>query len=316
MSKLTILEDLLGNLLDEVQDLLAALVVDLDGLIIARQSVKGFDEELIGAIMAILEQTLSKIKRYAETSFGCGTFDTNEFQLFYMELGQATPAIFVLIADHFSNIDRYIPYVYIIAQKISLILNNHKTSIRIPKLSNDGKLILTNGRFNKSNVKTIVIVGSETVGKTTLAEMYCKGNFNERYNPTIGIAILEKELQISKYLSLKLFLFDLGGVKSFAKIRKFYYKYSNAVLILFDYTKIDTINKLSDWIEESRQFIRNKTIPFILVGTKIDLVEDREDAKAQARNLACQYNIPFFETSALTGQGIDELFTFIISNLF
>ncbi|MFX1573912.1 MAG: GTP-binding protein [Promethearchaeota archaeon] len=316
MSKLTVLEDLLGNLLDEIQDLLAALVVDLDGLIIARQSTKAFDEELIGAIMAILEQTISKIKRYAETSFGSGTFDTNEFQLFYMELGRRTPAIFVLIADHYSNIEKYIPYVYITAQKISFILNNIETAMKIPKLNEKGKLILTNGRFNESIVKTITILGSETVGKSTLTEMYCKGVFNEIYSPTIGITIFEKKLKISKDYNLKLYLFDLGGLKNFAKIRRFYYEYSNAVLLLFDYSNIDTIKKIPDWFEESQSYLGNKIIPHVLVGNKIDLAESRGNFKLKAQNLAKQYNIPFFETSALTGQGIDELFTFLISSLF
>lgn len=57
MSRLTILEELLSNLLNEAKDLFAALVVDLDGLIIAKKSNGGFDEDLIGAIMGILEQS-------------------------------------------------------------------------------------------------------------------------------------------------------------------------------------------------------------------------------------------------------------------
>ena len=65
MSRLTILEELLSNLLNEAKDLSAALVVDLDGLIIAKKSNGGFDEELIQAIMAILDETISKIKRYS-----------------------------------------------------------------------------------------------------------------------------------------------------------------------------------------------------------------------------------------------------------
>ena len=71
----------------ETSDLLAVLVVDFDGLIIAKQSVRDFDEETLGAIISILDETINKIKRFANTSFGSGTFDTNTFRLFYMELG-------------------------------------------------------------------------------------------------------------------------------------------------------------------------------------------------------------------------------------
>ncbi len=318
MSKVSELEELLAKLLEEAQNLLAALVVDLDGLIIARSSVKGFDEELIGAIMAILDQTIKKIKRYAETSFGSGTFDTNDFQLFYMELGNNVPAIFVLVGTHYLNIDQFIPYAYIVAEKISSILSNHDTSLQIPKLDNEGDLILPAEEYNKNNVRKITLVGSEAVGKTKLARMYCGANFKENgvYKPTIGISINEKKLQVARNFNITLYLLDLNGLKSFVKIRKFYYKYSDAVLVLFDYTKINTFERITDWIEESQHFLKNKTIPIILIGNKIDKIEDREEIKSKAFKLAEQYNFPFFETSAITGEGIDELFTYLISNLF
>jgi len=319
MSKLTILEELLSNLLNEAKDLSAALIVDLHGLIIAKKSKGGFDEDLIGAIMGILEQTISRIKKYTETSFGSGTLDTNEFQLFYVELSRVTPAIFVLVGDQYSNINQFIPYAYIVAEKISLILNNREIPINLPKLSNTAELILNpepNTQYGYNNINKIVIVGSEAVGKSTLVEMYSKGKFEEIYKPTIGVSIKEKKLQISKDYNLFLYLLDLGGLKSFAKIRKFYYNYSDAVLILFDYAKMETFNKISYWIEESRHFVKDKSIPIVLIGNKIDLAENREDIKIKAKNLADQYNIPFFETSAYTGEGIDELFTYIISTLF
>ena len=227
MSKVAELEELLSKLLHEAQNLLAALVVDLDGLIIARSSVKGFDDELISAIMGILDQTINKIKRYAETSFGTGTFDTNDFQLFYMELGNNVPAIFVLVANHYGNIDQFIPYTYIVAEKISSILSNHDTSLKIPKLNNEGELILPAEEYDKNNVRKITLVGSEAVGKTKLANMYCGVNITENgiYKPTLGISINEKELQVSRNFNLTLYLLDLSGLKSFVKIRKFYYKY-------------------------------------------------------------------------------------------
>ena len=68
-------------------------------------------------------------------------------------------------------------------------------------------------------------------------------------------------------------------------------------------------------IEESRHFIKNKSIPIVLIGNKIDLIENREDIKDKVQNLAERYNFPFFETSSFTGEGIDELFTYLISTL-
>ncbi|KKK42824.1 MAG: small GTP-binding domain protein [Candidatus Lokiarchaeum sp. GC14_75] len=319
MSRLSIIEDLLGNLLKETKELVAALVLDLDGFLIAKSSIKGFDEDIITAITSILEQTINKIKKYTETTFGSGTFGTNEFQLFYIDLSKVTPAIFVLVGDQYSNINQFIPYAYIVAEKISSILNNRETSIQIPRLDNSGDLILHpefDSNFRKKNISKIVIIGSESVGKSSLVDMYCRGEIEENYKPTIGISIVEKKLQISKSYHLMLYLLDLGGLKSFAKIRKFYYSYSNIILILFDFTNIETLNNVKGWIEESRLFIKDKSIPILLIGNKIDLIDSRESIRSQAQDLAAEYNFPFFETSALTGEGIDELFTFMISTLF
>lgn len=315
MLKLSVLEELLSNLLNEVQDLLAVLVVDLDGLIIAKQSVKNFDEEIISAIMAILEQTITKVRRYAETSFGSGTFDTDDFQLFYVELSRVTPAIFVLVADTYSNMDQFIPYAYIVAEKISLILNNHSTPSSLPSLDKNGVLIFNSDSSN-NNVRNLTIVGPETVGKSALVGMYCEGKFRQNYKPTIGISLIKKNLQISKNFTLTLVMLDLGGFKKFAKVRRFYYQYSNTVLVLFDYSKPETFDNISGWIEESRHFLKDSTIPLLLIGNKIDLIENRENIKEKAQKLAEQYEATFFETSALTGEGIDELFTYLISNLF
>ena len=319
MSKLAVLEEILSDLIYETQGLLATIILDLNGLVIAKQSIRGFDEEIIGTIMSILDQTINRIRKYAETSFGCGTFSTNEFQLCFVELSKVTPAIFVLIGDPYSNIDQIIPYAYLTAEKISLVLNNQESISKIPKLNENGQLIFkpkNKTLYNKNNQSKIVVVGPESAGKSALVRMYCMGTYDETYKPTIGISIIEKKLQISKNYNLLLYLLDLGGIKSFAKVRKYYYNYSNAVLILFDYSRIDTFNNIIDWIKETHQFIKDKSIPIVLIGNKIDLAMDREEVRTRANNLAEEYDFPFFETSALTGEGIDEVFSYLISNLF
>ncbi len=215
--------------------------------------------------------------------------------------------------------DQIVPYAYLMAEKTSFILNNQESPINIPKLNENGQLIFTstnNSILTKKNIRKIVVVGPESTGKSALVQMYSMGTFDDNYKPTIGISIIEKKLQISKNYNLLLYLLDLGGIKSFAKIRKFYYNYSSAVLIIFDYSRLETFNNIIDWIEETQKFVKDKSIPIVLIGNKIDIAINREDIRARAHNLAEQYNFPFFETSALTGEGIDLLFSYLISNLF
>lgn len=316
MSKSTLLNTILSNLLKAVPDLTAALVVDAEGLVIAQQSVKGFDEEIIGAIMGLLEQTISKIKRFAEISFGSGTFDTNEFRLFYLELGGTLPTLFVLVADPYAKLDQVIPYSYIVAEKISSILINYKTTTSLPKLLENGEIELkprTESITGKNVINKIVIIGNGAVGKSTLIDMYVKGECNHSYKATIGLSIMEKELQITKRMKMTFFLFDMGGLQSFIKVRRNFYNNSKAIMILFDFTRLETLISVVDWLKEAQFFIKDKNVPYILVGNKIDLVENQEEIKKKAIQIANQYNFTFFATSAYTGEGLDELFMYLLN---
>jgi small GTP-binding protein len=109
-------------------------------------------------------------------------------------------------------------------------------------------------------------------------------------------------------------IFDLSGLKSFANIRRYYYSDAKAVLILFDYNEAQTLQNVTEWLEEANHFIKDKSIPYILIGNKMDLVNDREKIRNDAKKIANHYNCAFFETSALTGEGIDEVFTYLISH--
>ena len=43
-----------------------------------------------------------------------------------------------------------------------------------------------------------------------------------------------------------------------------------------------------------------------LIGNKIDLFDRREVSENDAKKLAMEYNLRYFETSCLTGSGIHE----------
>ena len=321
MIKASNLDRILDNFLNEIKILSAALIVDANGMIIAQKSNKKIDKTIIGATMSLLEEAIKRIKKFAESSYSSGTFNTDEYQLFYLELGGTNPALFVIVVDMNVNLEKYIPYSYLVAEKVSLILNNINTDFELPNFNVDGELRFKKEQnliTDKSYLNKILVLGDERVGKSSLLNTYVNGTFLESYKPTIGVSIFEKELLLTKRSKVNLYLYDFGGLKSFAKIREFYYKNSKAkvIIIVFDYTQEKSINAINKWLEEIK-FYNNNSFPccIILVGNKIDLLEERSANKKKVEKIAKLNNCLFFETSALTGQGLDEIFMHIAFNI-
>lgn len=314
-------DELLANLLERLPHLLATLVVDLEGLCIAIQSRKEVDETIIAAVMGALDNTIKRIKISTEVTLGSGIFDTDQFQIVFVKIDGRSSAIFVMVADLYSSLDEFIPYSYLVAEKISLILHNRYTSLSVPNLDlhDDLKSNQTQICGNKTIIKVLVI-GDSTVGKTSLMDLYVNGECDTTYKATIGISLLTKELQISKSLSLLFQIFDMSGLRSLAKVRKTYYtqlissqnesgNVHSVVLVIFDSSQEHSLENTKYWLEESRRFIDNSKVPYYLLANKIDLVENREDIRSKAESLAAQYNCTYIETSAITGEGLDEIFT-------
>ncbi|MDH5404478.1 MAG: GTP-binding protein, partial [Candidatus Heimdallarchaeota archaeon] len=102
-------------------------------------------------------------------------------------------------------------------------------------------------------------------------------------------------------------IWDLSGKKKFEKIRKSYYKGARGSILFFDLTQKETLDNIPNWynetiFEEPDQFT-------VLVGTKKDLSTRRQVTKEEAETLSKQLNCKFYtEVSALTGEGVNELF--------
>ena len=73
----------------------------------------------------------------------------------------------------------------------------------------------------------ILIVGSGSVGKSSLIRRLCRGQYDENYKKTIGVEYLETDITISsgdEDQEVKLMLWDTAGQEEFDGITRGYYK--------------------------------------------------------------------------------------------
>ena len=153
-------------------------------------------------------------------------------------------------------------------------------------------------------ISKVILIGDGRVGKTSLCSHLRTQRISGSYDLTVGLNI-EVHQTVLKETSVKLVLWDLAGQKRFGCIRNDFYQGARVALIVFDLKNRGSFYDVKHWIRELKRHSPNT--PFILVGNKTDLLL-REVSKEEAACLAREFSVPYFETSALRGENVEELF--------
>lgn len=168
----------------------------------------------------------------------------------------------------------------------------------------------------------VLLVGDGAVGKTTLRRKYMGEAFNQQYLPTFGADLSITHIEVDQNGEsnlLRFAIWDLAGQVSFRKVRKTYYKHTQAIIILYDVTNPQSYENVMGWLSDIDTHVGLAGVPIALVANKIDLrllVEDTiptDDGTNLAKEIKETFNptsldVPFFETSALTGERVDDVF--------
>ena len=151
-----------------------------------------------------------------------------------------------------------------------------------------------------------IIIGDSAVGKSNILLRYTKGEFNEEFQSTLGVEFAAKNLEIDN-LIYRIQIWDTAGQENFRSITRAYYKNSACAFIVYDITNRKSFSNIKLWLDDIRKQCPQTTF-LVLVGNKIDLEEQRQISYEEGASFAEQNNMLFFETSAKTGDNIENLF--------
>jgi len=157
----------------------------------------------------------------------------------------------------------------------------------------------------------ICLLGEANVGKTSLVYRFIENKFRDNYKSTLGVNLLKKDLDISKYGKVSAQIWDLGGQESFKSLRKLYLEGANGALLIYDTTKRATFEKMAEWLESFRESRGKK--PLLLIGNKIDLSNQKKVEDDEASNFASSNSMNFILTSAKTGKNVEDAFEELIT---
>ena len=153
----------------------------------------------------------------------------------------------------------------------------------------------------------LLVIGDSSVGKTSLITRYTNGTFKEEYLATVGLDYYSKVEAINNQ-TINIKLWDTVGQERYKALTQNFFRSAEGVLLTFDVTNTDSFNNLKDWIGSIKTNMEGKNIflPLIIVGNKIDMEDSREINKEDADKFASDNNYKYFETSAKTGEGVDD----------
>ena len=119
----------------------------------------------------------------------------------------------------------------------------------------------------------------------------------------------------NKMQQVKLHIWDTGGQEQFRSMMSLYYRDADAALICFDLSNAKSFDSVAYWVGEMEKNCNNGRQDFVLAlaGNKCDIEDSKKKIPiSTAAEIAREQDMIYHETSAKTGEGVNELFLGLI----
>ncbi|CAF1080315.1 unnamed protein product [Didymodactylos carnosus] len=185
------------------------------------------------------------------------------------------------------------------------------------------------GPYNYSYIFKYIIIGDMGVGKSCLLHQFTEKKFMADCPHTIGVEFGTRIIEVNGQ-KIKLQIWDTAGQERFRAVTRSYYRGAAGALMVYDITRRATYNHLSGWLTDARSLTNPNTVIFLigastifsrvfsyvalymekrrLGGNKADLDGQREVTYEEAKRFADENDLLFLETSAKTGDNVEDAF--------
>lgn len=156
----------------------------------------------------------------------------------------------------------------------------------------------------------LVVLGDGGTGKTTFVKRHLTGEFDKKYEPTIGVEVHPLDFTTNRG-PLRFFCWDTAGQEKFGGLRDGYYIHGNCAIIMFDVTSRLTYKNVPYWHRDLCRVCEN--IPIVLCGNKVD-VKNRQ-VKPKQVVFHRKKNLQYYEISAKSNYNFEKPFLYLARKL-
>jgi len=150
----------------------------------------------------------------------------------------------------------------------------------------------------------IGVMGPGAVGKSAVSLRFIQNAFVGDYDPTIEDSY-RKVVTVDEHACL-LEVLDTAGQEDFVALRSTWFTSSEGFIFVYSVTSRGSFENLANFYEEYLK-IREDEPPLVLVANKVDLPDNKVTTE-EGQAIATKWKASYFETSAKTGDRVEEVF--------
>uniref|UniRef100_A0A0E0FPF8 GTP-binding nuclear protein n=1 Tax=Oryza nivara TaxID=4536 RepID=A0A0E0FPF8_ORYNI len=154
------------------------------------------------------------------------------------------------------------------------------------------------------------VVGKGGLCKTTFVKRHLTGEFEKKYEPTIGVEVHPLDF-FTNCGKIRFYCWDTAGQEKFGGLRDGYYIHGQCAIIMFDVTSRLTYKNVPTWHRDLCRVCEN--IPIVLCGNKVD-VKNRQ-VKAKQVTFHRKKNLQYYEVSAKSNYNFEKPFLYLARKL-
>jgi len=168
----------------------------------------------------------------------------------------------------------------------------------------------------RRTVLPLMLLGDGQVGKTSLILRLTGNLFNDSQLTTVGKESYIYQVNLHGY-DLRMKIWDTAGQERFRSMSVQVIKTSDAIILVYAVNDKNSFNNLDMWISKLNEVSDLSKKPIIIIGNKCEIAkEEREISYEEGKKYAEGKGYNFYETSAKTGEKVEEAFNDIFNQLY